>query len=116
MSDTGKTNTDLENHYRAYIGTINALPQSTLNPYLAPTIIHNDRNLTPEEYHKLVVNGAVFTVDSVIADVQKKKVAARLSIEWSNDKGGKTEVKEHVFYQLNEDWQIEQVWSMVEYL
>ncbi|KAK8861438.1 hypothetical protein IAR55_002257 [Kwoniella newhampshirensis] len=111
MSSSISTDLDLEKHYRVYIDAINALPGSTLDAYLATTIVHNDRSLTKADYHSLIVDGARFTIVGLIVDVQKREVAARLSITWNE---GKTNVKEHVFYELNEKWEIEQVWSMVE--
>ncbi|WVW86755.1 hypothetical protein I302_108809 [Kwoniella bestiolae CBS 10118] len=106
------SNQDLISHYRSYISSINSLPNSTLNPYLADQINHNDRLLSPEEYHKLIIPGSIFRIVDVLASVEDRRIGARLEIELGDGSG--RVVREHVFYKLGEGWGIERVWSMVE--
>ncbi|WWC92968.1 uncharacterized protein L201_007931 [Kwoniella dendrophila CBS 6074] len=102
----------LENHYRSYIKAINSLPSSTLDPYLAETINHNDKQLSKLEYHDLIIPKSIFKILDIVTDLEKRKISARLDITLGNGK----KVKENVFYQFNEGWEIERVWSMVEFL
>ncbi|KAJ7617040.1 hypothetical protein FB45DRAFT_1007705 [Roridomyces roridus] len=105
--------TDLQSFYRTYIAAVNALPPSSGNlaPYLASPVIHNDRHFTPAEYRALILDGSTFTIDELIVDERARKVAARLSIEVV---GREKKITENVFYVLNEEGKIQQVWSMVE--
>jgi predicted ester cyclase len=106
------TPSDLESHYREYISAINKLPATSLRPYLADTIVHNDKSLSPEQYHELIILKSVFTIDGLVADPAKRDISARLYIELPDGR----KVKEFVFYHFNSDWRIERVWSMLEFL
>ncbi|KAK6908773.1 hypothetical protein I204_01943 [Kwoniella mangroviensis CBS 8886] len=110
------SDSDLEKHYRSYIDAINtitSLPSSVLNPYLGENNInHNDRGLSSEQYHQLIIPKSVFKIEDVVASVEDKRVASRLEIVLGDGTG--RVVKEHVFYLYDEDWRIVRVWSMVE--
>jgi predicted ester cyclase len=105
------TSSDLESHYREYISAINRHSAGSLNPYLADTIVHNDKSLSPEQYHELIIVKSVFAIDGLIADSAKRDVSARLHIQLPDGR----KVKEFVFYHFNQDWRIERVWSMLEF-
>ena len=103
------TQLDLEKRYRAYIETLNDERWSDLASYVSNTVVHNERNLDVQKYRELTPPKTNFTIACVVADVDKKTTAARLEI-MVDDKP----VKELVFYQWNDEWKIQQVWSMVE--
>ncbi|WWC73535.1 uncharacterized protein I206_107507 [Kwoniella pini CBS 10737] len=104
---------DLENHYKEYISTINKLPNSSLDLYLSNSINHNDKLLNKKEYHQLIIPNSNFKIMEIISDLDKRIIASRLDITLGNN--GK-KVKEIVFYKLNDYWEIERVWSIVEFL
>lgn len=107
-----KTPADLEAHYRSYIDVLNSKDWGTLPSFLAPDVVHNDKQLGPAGYRLLIPDETVFRIDSVLADVEKKEIAARLHITVA----GKALV-EHVFYRWTDGesgWVIQRVWSMVE--
>ncbi|KAJ7705325.1 hypothetical protein B0H17DRAFT_1126179 [Mycena rosella] len=96
---------DLQTFYRTYIEAINALPTSTLDPFLAPEIIHNDKRLSATEYRALILDQSTFTIEDLVLDEHTKRIAARLSIEVGL---GARRIKENVFYSLNADGRIQQ--------
>ncbi|KAJ7830422.1 hypothetical protein B0H14DRAFT_2807493 [Mycena olivaceomarginata] len=68
---------DLQTFYRTYIEAINALPTSTLDPFLAPQIIHNDKRLSPSEYRALILDQSTFSIEDLVVDEHAKRIAAR---------------------------------------
>ncbi|WRT69536.1 uncharacterized protein IL334_006523 [Kwoniella shivajii] len=110
-SSSIKTFSDLSAHYGNYIATINSLPSTKLDPYLANSVNHNDRTLSREEYTKLIIPGSTFTIIDTVVDVNKKQIAAKLDITLEDKK----KVKEIVVYALDDEWRIERVWSVVEF-
>jgi hypothetical protein len=103
---------DLEAHYRAYISTLNDRDWSRLPSFLAPDVVHNDKQLGPDGYRKLIPDDTIFRIESMLADVDKREVASRLYITVA-----RKPLREHVFYRWEDGergWVIKQVWSIVE--
>ena len=140
----------LKKHYQDYIRTINLysaqLASSTaehrsqskddddrsesndnrpLDRFLSHNPVHNDKTLSKEGYHALILPGSVFHIERLVGDAKESSIGARLKIEirdWDGEEEegdgrwrmSMKEVKENVFYELDQMGRIVQVWSMVE--
>ncbi|KAL0936194.1 SnoaL-like polyketide cyclase [Colletotrichum truncatum] len=119
---------DLEEHYRAYINSINRKTMdSDFAHFCQPELEHNGRKLSISEYIPLIsdsqscIQGLSFHVQELLVDNRTQQIAARLEFtgtpvkEWGGPKpnGKPVHFHEQVMYQLNEG-KIVRVWSVVE--
>lgn len=119
------TAADLTAHFRGYLRVMNTRLWSNLAGYLAPRITLNGKKLSQTTFTTLVTHGASFSAELIVADVAKRTLAARMEIEltttamneWNGMSGTPTTrvVHEHVFYHFNENWLIDEVFSMYSY-
>lgn len=77
-----KTQADLTNHYRAYLRALNTRTFDLVGRYVAKRARHNGYTLSHTEYCALVPQGATYTPEDIVADIQGRTIAARLSIEY----------------------------------
>ncbi|CAK9785407.1 hypothetical protein CC85DRAFT_51610 [Cutaneotrichosporon oleaginosum] len=129
-------------HFRAYVRQLNQRLPSTLRLYLAPRVTYNGRRMSAESFAALASPpGATVASEMVVADVSKRLLAARMEVELNHPtpstpvvnsadasplespqsdevrRGSSTSVehiREHVFYHFDEQWRIDEVWSVAE--
>lgn len=127
-------------HFRSYIRQLNQRLPTSLRMYLAPRVNYNGRRMSAESFAALVCPpGATLSSEFVVADVSKRLLAARIEVEVpqqsvtvpsSPTMNGVTpdspspdelrrgsapdHMREHVFYHFDENWRIDEVWSVGE--
>ncbi|KAH8832328.1 hypothetical protein DL96DRAFT_649700 [Flagelloscypha sp. PMI_526] len=124
MSVTIHTKEDLKSRYLAYLKTISSssLTSSDLHPFVAASAVHNTKPLDIDGYRALMPTYAKldFKAEKVIVDLEERIIAAQLKIgleyfEPKEHEGKEYEVlAENVFYQLDSEWKIKEVWSVIE--
>jgi predicted ester cyclase len=130
-------------HFRAYVRQLNQRLPSTLRLYLAPRISYNGRRISADAFAaQACPPGATVSSEMVVADISKRLLAARIEVEVHHQTpspsvngtgtGGSPlespqgeeprrgssssveHVREHVFYHFDEQWRIDEVWSVAE--
>lgn len=130
-------------HFRAYVRQLNQRLPSTLRLYLAPRISYNGRRISADTFAaQACPPGATVSSEMVVADISKRLLAARIEVEVHHQTpspsvngtgtGGSPlespqgeeprrgssssveHVREHVFYHFDDQWRIDEVWSVAE--
>lgn len=119
---------NLAENYRAYVNTINTLTMQDHFPkYCQPTLTHNTRKLTIDEYRLFIegsfenIQGLTFTIKELIVDDASQVLAARLEFGGRSVKefmgippsGEEVRFWEHVFYAFD-GGKITWVWAMLD--
>lgn len=77
-----KTQADLTNHYRGYLRALNTRTFDLVGRYVAKRARHNGFALSHTDYCALIPQGATYTPEDIVADIQGRTIAARLSVEY----------------------------------
>lgn len=77
-----KTQADLTNHYRGYLRALNTRTFDLVGRYIAKRARHNGQLISHTEYCSLIPQGATYTPEDIVADIQGRTIAARLSVEY----------------------------------
>jgi len=102
------TATQLRDRYKAYLKAVNTKQWTTLQGYLADTIIYNEKGLNKDGYISLIPTDIQYVAVDLVVDTDHLQVAVRLE---NVVKGVKQ--TEHCFYQFTDDLLVEKVWSLV---
>jgi len=124
------TSADLTAHFRAFLRLLNTRLLTNITAFVAPRLEWNGKRMSSQTFASMVVPGAVFSPAMIVADVSKRTLAVRMEIELPTkespapsvrDEGTSTSstppvrsrfITEHVFYHFNDNWLIDEVWSV----
>lgn len=82
-----KTQADLTNHYRGYLRALNTRTFDLVGRYVAKRPRVNGSPVTLAEYCSMISQGATYTPEDIVADIQARTIAARLTVEYPVNNG-----------------------------
>jgi hypothetical protein len=119
------TTEEFKAYYLSYVQALH-IDLNAVARFLSPELILNGEVMAPLELVNIIRPGSTFGITMLVAELSERTIAVRMVIDvpvpsttglgleepYEPTLVGEDSIQEHVFYRFNDQWLIEEIWSI----